>query len=67
MRWLAKLWRLLVDDPALAAAVPFWCLLCAWAAPRFSAGARGGLLFTGLAASLAAAVLRGVRLLPIKL
>jgi hypothetical protein len=60
MKFLGKLWRLFVDDPVLATAVPLWCALCALAASSFSTSARGTLLFLGLAASLAASVMRGV-------
>jgi hypothetical protein len=61
MKWLAKLWRLFVDEPLLAAAVPAWCALCALAAPWLAAWVRAILLFSGLAAVLAASVMRGVR------
>jgi hypothetical protein len=58
MRLLRKLWRLFVDDPLLAAAVPAWCLLCALLAPGLPARARAAMLFAGLAAALAASVAR---------
>ncbi len=61
MKWPRKLWRLFVDDPLLAAAVPFWCLFCVLIATHLAAGARGALLFAGLAAALAASVLRFAR------
>jgi hypothetical protein len=63
MKWLGKLWRLFVDDRLLAAAVPFWCLLCALAAPYLPATARAALLLAGLAAALTASVVRaaGIR------
>lgn len=60
MNWLRKPWRLFVDEPVLAAAVPLWCALCALAAPSITGSARAALLFLGLAASLAASVIRGV-------
>ncbi len=62
MKLFAKLWRLFVDDPLLAAAVPLWCLVCALVAPYLAAPARAGLLLAGLAAALAGSVLRAVRI-----
>ncbi|HLB98375.1 MAG TPA: hypothetical protein VJK90_11955 [Acetobacteraceae bacterium] len=61
MKWLRKFWRLFVDEPVLATAVPFWCVLCALAAPSIAPLARATVLFLGLATSLAASVMRGAR------
>jgi hypothetical protein len=61
MKLLRKFWRLFVDDPLLAAAVPAWCLLCALLAPALPGRARAGMLFAGLAVALAASVARTAR------
>ena len=60
MKWLGKFWRLFVDEPVLAAAVPSWCALCALAAPSLPSSARAALLFLGFAATLAVSIMRGV-------
>lgn len=59
MKFLRKLWRLLVDDVLLAVSVFIWCLACALLANRLPPRGAGAVLVAGLALALAVSVARG--------